>query len=164
MDETFRWLSPLGISTVLFLVMGALWIFVGTLTVPLHDPTPNATALFVTPRTDTAYFGAPPPELLAADPALIKLRTLLLTVLAGFLLLAGTSFIFLAWFGLRQGHGWALAALGAGSALAVVWWALALLPYVRAGVGLTLGDLPPFMWVPAALLLPAVALGWLGLG
>jgi len=31
------------------------------------------------------------------------------------------------------------------------------------GVNLTLFDVPPFMWVPAALLLPAVVLGWIGL-
>jgi len=45
----------------------------------------------------------------------------------------------------------------------LIFWLAALRPYFRPGVNLTFGDVPPFMWVPAALLLPAVILGWIGL-
>jgi hypothetical protein len=30
------------------------------------------------------------------------------------------------------------------------------------GVSVALGELPPFQWVPAALLVPAAVLGWIG--
>lgn len=161
--DPFRWLSPLGVSVALFIVIGALWIFIGALAVPLHKRSAGAEYLFVSHSTDTAYFGGAPSDLLTADPALAKLRTMLLTVIAGFLLLAGSTFILVAWFGLRSGQGWALAALAVGCLLALVWWALSLLPYARAGIPLTLGDLPPFMWAPAFLIVPAIILGWIGL-
>ena len=164
MENSFNWFSPLGISVALFLVIGALWLVIGALTVPLHDSGIGNQTLFVSHSTDSAYFGVPPSELLNSNSAIPKLRTLLLTVIAGFLLLSGSAFIFVAWFGLRTGQPWALAALGTGSGLAIVWWALALRPYFSAGIPVTLGDLPPFMWIPAALILPAVILGWIGMG
>ena len=104
MTETFRWLSPLGISVALFIAIGALWLLIGALTVPLHKKGAGAEIIFVSGRTDEAFFGQTPEELLTSIPALSKLRTMLLTVIAGFLLLAGSLFIFVAWFGLRQGQ------------------------------------------------------------
>lgn len=163
MHDTFSWFSPLGISSVIFIAIGALWILIGALTVPLHHRSTGSEMLFVSHATDSAYFGGSPSELLTSIPALSKLRTLLLTVIAGFLLLAGTLFIFLAWFGLRQGQDWALLALAVGGLLALGWWAFALLPYFRIGIPVTIGDLPPFMWIPAFLMPPAIALGWIGL-
>lgn len=162
MDDSFQWLSPLGISVALFLAIRALWIFIGALTVPLHKQSTGSEILFVSVTTDSAYFGGSPSDLLTSTPALAKLRTLLLTVIAGFLLLAGTAFVLLAWFGLRSGQAWSLGALSIGALLALAWWALALLPYVRSGIPVTLGDLPPFMWIPAVLVLPAILLGWIG--
>ena len=163
MEESFKWLSPLGVSTALFIAMGVLWILIGALTVPFHNRGTGSEMLFVSHSTDAAYFGTSPSDLLASTPALAKLRTLLLTVIAGFLLLAGSTFVFLAWFGLRQGLAWALATLAIGGVLAIAWWALALLPYFRSGIRVTIGDLPPFMWIPAFLILPAIVLGSLGL-
>ncbi|MDX1449828.1 MAG: hypothetical protein R3246_12285, partial [Acidimicrobiia bacterium] len=37
---------------------------------------------------------------------------------------------------------------------------VALAPYRSAGVRLTLGDIPPFMWVPAIAMPAASVLGW----
>ncbi len=162
MNDAFRWFSPLGISVGFFIAIGALWVFVGALAVPLHKRS-DADYLFVSNPTDTAYFGASPSELTPPGSALSKFRTLLLTVISGFLLLAGTTFILVAWFGLRSGQAWALAALGTGTILALIWWALALWPYFHAGIRVTLGDIPPLMWVPAFLILPAIILGWIGL-
>ena len=88
---------------------------------------------------------------------------MLLTVIAGFLLLAGVLFLFVAWFGLRQGQTWALVSLSVAGILALVFWALSLLPYFRSGIPVTIEDLPPFMWIPALLILPAIILGWIGL-
>jgi len=107
MGESFRWLSPLGASVGLFLAIGLLWLMIGALTVPFHNRGAGTESIFVSHSTDREYFGTSPSELLSSDPALSKLRTLLLTVIAGFLLLAGTLYLFVAWFGLKQGELWA---------------------------------------------------------
>lgn len=164
MNPTFNWLSPLGLSSAFFLGIGILWILIGALTVPLLGKSTGSEMIFVSHSTDTAYFGKTPSDLLGADPALGKLRTLLLTVIAGFLLLSGTLVVLLTWFGLRARQPWSLAALSLGIVLAVALWAVALLPYLRSGIRVTLGDLPPFMWVPAMLIVPATIFGWVGLG
>ena len=162
MTEPIRWTSPLGVSVLLFMAIGALWIVIGLLAVPLHKRA-NPDYLFVSTPTDTAYFGGIPSELAPPGSSLAKLRTLLLTVISGLLVMAGVLVVSVAWFALREGHPWALATLAIGIALAVGFWALALLPYFQAQIPVTLGDLPPFMWVPAALLIPATVLGWIGL-
>ncbi len=159
MAESFKWFSPLGISVALFLAIGTLWLLIGALTVPFL----NKGTGFVSQSTDEAYFGRSTSELHASDPAFSKLRTLLLTVIAGFLLLAGVLFLSLAWFGLRHGQTWALPSISLAGLLAIVFWALALLPYFRSGIHVTIGDLPPFMWIPALLIPPAIILGWIGL-
>jgi hypothetical protein len=163
LEESFKWFSPLGISVALFLAIGTLWILIGALTVPLLGKGIGPEIIFVSNSTDEAYFGRSPSELLASDPALSKLRTLLLTVIAGLLLLAGILFLSVGWFGLRQGQTWALIALSVAGILALGFWVLSLLPYARSGITLRIGDLPPFMWIPALLILPAIILGWIGL-
>lgn len=155
--------SPLGLSSALFVAIGALWLVIGALAYPLHRRGAAVEYLFVSTRADTAFFGRAPAELTAADPALDKFRTLAIAVIAGLLLLAGMAFVLVSWFWLRTGSGWALATLSIATLLAVTLWIVALAPYVKAGARLTLADIPPFMWVPAALVLPATILGWLGL-
>ena len=159
----FRWLSPLGISVLLFLLCGALYVLIGALTPLLLNRGIGEPILIVSPRTDSIVFGRAPAELLQDDPALFRLRTILLTIVGGLLFAAGCFHLALTWFGLRQGQGWALAALAIGGISVLPYWWLALRPYFQPSVSPTLGDLPPFMWVPAALLLPAIIFGWLGL-
>jgi len=118
--------------------------------------------MLVSQAADSAYFGASPDGQLASDPALSKLRSLLLTVIAGFLLLAGFLLVSFAWFGPRAGATWALVSLGLAGIVAIGFWALSRWPCVRSGVALTLCDLPPFIWIPTALILPAIVLGWIG--
>jgi len=161
--ETFRWFGPLGISVILFVAIGVLWVLIGALTVPLHNRGIAPQIIFVSQATDSAYFGGSPAGLLASDPAISKLRSLLLTVIAGFLLLAGFLFVSVAWLGLGAGATWALVSLGLAGIVAIGFWAFLLWPYVRSGIPLTLSDLPPFMWIPTALILPAFVLGWIGL-
>ena len=163
MAESFRWLSPLGTSVAIFLTIGALWVLIGVLTLLLLNRTTGPQIIFVSHPTDAAYFGSSPDELLASDPAVFKLRTLLIKVIAGFLVLSGLLFLSIAWFALKQGHTWALLSLASSALLVIAFWALALLPYFRAGIRVTIGDLPPFMWIPAALIIPAILLGWIGL-
>ncbi len=138
MEATFRWLSPLGASVVLFLLSGFLWILIGALTVPMHGRETGRGTLFTSGRADEAYFGRDVRQLMGSEPALTKLRTLLLTVIAGFLLLSGVVFVSLAWFGVRNGRLWAVITLGLGGIVAVFFWGLALLPYVQAKISLTL--------------------------
>jgi hypothetical protein len=162
-NGSFQWTSPLGISVILFLAIGALWILIGALT-PFFLKRDNPDILFVSQGTDTAYFGATPSEAAPPGSPLAKFRAMLLFVVSGFLLMVGSLVICIAWFGLRQGQPWALPALAVPIVIALGLWALALLPYVRAGISLRVGDLPPFMWIPAVLIVPAVVLGWIGLG
>lgn len=162
MADLFRWTSPLGLSVICFLVIGALWILIGVLSVPLHKKA-NPEYLFVSRPADTSFFGANPAELAPPGSALAKFRSMLITVLAGFLTLAGILVIFIALIPLREGQPWALAALIAAIIPAIAFWGFALVPYFQSGVSLRIGDIPPLMWVPAILILPATVLGWLGL-
>jgi hypothetical protein len=159
----FEWLSPLGIAVILFILYGVIYILVGALWPFLRDTEMARELLIVSDRTDSLLFGQPPTELLMSDPALNQLRTILLDMLSGLLLLAGLFHVAITWFGLRQGQVWALAVLAIGGVVVLPFWFLALRPYVKSGITLTLEDIPPFMWVPASLLLPATVLGWIGL-
>lgn len=158
----FRWLSPLGISTALFLFYGALYIFVGVLTPILSDTKMGRQSLIISARTDRAVFGDPE-KLLQNDPALAKLRAIMFNMLSGFLVAAGVLVIMLAWFGLRQGQDWALGALALAGVVVLPFWWLVFRPYLNAGAPIGLSDIPPFMWVPGVLLTPAVVLAWIGL-
>lgn len=161
--DTFRWGSALGISVALFLVWGALYVIIGVLTPVLMDRGIGTQTLIFSVPTDTVVFGASPADLLRTNRPVATLRTILLRIVAALLLAAGLLVLTVTWYGLRTGQMWALGALAlTGLAVLPYWW-LAYQPYARAGARVWLGDMPPFMWVPAALLIPAVILGWLGL-
>jgi hypothetical protein len=147
---------------VLFVLYGTVWLLIGVLTPFLHDTAAGRTMLFVSPRTDAALFGADPTALLA-DPALSRLRSLIMIALGSMLAAAGILVIAIALFALRAGQGWALAALTLAGLVVLPFWFLVFRPYAAAGIAVGLGDLPPFMWVPTTLLVPAIVLGWIGL-
>jgi hypothetical protein len=155
------WASPLGASTILFVLYGLVYVLIGGLTPLLHDRGIGPTMLFISPRADTVLFGAAPTEMLN-DPALSRLRSLLLTALGGILVAAGILVIATAAFALRDGERWALVSLVLAGVAVLPFWILVFRPYVAAGAALSLADLPPFMWVPAGLLIPAAVLGWIG--
>ena len=163
MSQDINWISASGISVALFLLCGAVYVLIGLLTPVLLNRGIGPPILIISNRTDAVVFGRDPKELLESDPALAMLRTILLTIIAGLLVTAGCLVIALAWFGLRGGQAWALAALTLAGIVVLPFWGLVLRPYIQAGVPLALGDLPPFMLVPTSLLLPAVILGWIGL-
>ncbi len=163
MQSNFVWLSPLGIGVILFTIIGALWIFIGVLAVPLSNRVTDPRYIFVSNRTDKIYFGGEPAELLKKNKPLSLLLKLFIAVISGFLVVAGTLVIALAIFGLKEGNTWSLVALGVGCTSAIGFWALALSPYLKAGIKLTLADIPPLMWVPALLILPAIIFSWIGL-
>lgn len=155
-------MSALGISVALFTLSGAFWIVIGALTPPLLNPT-GGRFLIISARTDLALFGAAAPELIAADPALGRLRTITLVMLAGMLVASGIFEIAIALFALREGHAWALAALVLAHAAVLPFWWTVFEPYRAAGIALSLADLPPFMWLTTVLAVPAAILGWIGL-
>ncbi|MGI0150240.1 MAG: hypothetical protein ACREDF_12010 [Thermoplasmata archaeon] len=157
------WTSPLGIAAVLFLLAGGFHLLIGVMTPLAIRYFPNDPTLFVSERSDTKTFGESPQEKFAADPAWRIYRNFVLEILAGLLVALGLLEMMVAWVGVRNGQTWAVGILTATTLLLVLYWVLAFQPYVRAGAPLTLADLPPFIWFPTALELPAVVLAWIGM-
>lgn len=158
----FRWLSPLGISVALFLFYGAFYIFIGALTPVMMNTEVGRQVTVSSVEKDNALLGGPLPELMQSDPALAKMRTMLMNMVGGLLVAAGILVIAVTWFGLRQGQMWALVTLALVSIVVLPFWWLVFRPFAEAGITVGLA-LPPFMLVPGLLLLPAAVLGWIGL-
>lgn len=131
----FRWLSLLGIATILFLLFGLLNVLIGVLTPFLIRPDRLVTSniLFMSERTDTVLFGGSPSELVALNKPLGLLRQLLLFWLAGLFLGFGLVHLALTWFGLRQGQAWALWTLTVSDLAMLPYWFLILNTYARGG-------------------------------
>jgi hypothetical protein len=119
-------------------------------------------ALFLASAAFQAY-GSSPADIMAREPAVRGYRDSMWFIVAGLLVAVGILQGTVTWFGLRNGAPWALPVLVLVGVALVAYWVLALWPYVRANAPLTLGDLPPFIWVPALLLVPATVCSWLGL-
>ena len=159
----FRWISPLGISLILFLLFGLMNVLVGVL-VPVFVKPDRLTSniLFTSTRPDTALFGASPEVLIAQDRPLGLLRLLLLDWMGGLMVGFGVLQLALAWFGLRAGQSWALWTLTVADLSMVPFWGLILAQYSRVGAMPVLGELPPV--VTYLLVIPIAALlGWIGL-
>jgi hypothetical protein len=150
-------------SRVLFLVVGGFWLLIGVLGAALSDKGIGPPMIFVSERTDTALYGGPPDKVLDSNRALRDFRYVAIRVLSGLLVATGLLTLGITWFGLRAPEPWALAALTViGLGILPFWWA-AFGPYRAAGVRLSLGDVPPFMWLPAVLAPLAGILGWIGI-
>ena len=159
----FQWFSPLGISVLLFLLYGGIYVFIGSLAPVMVDSAIGRQILIISPRTDALVFGDPPEKILQTNPALAKFRTIIFNMLGGILVVAGILVIAVTWFGLRQGQAWALAALVVAGIAVLPFWLIVFRPYFDAGVQFGLSDLPPVFWVPGFLLVPAFILGFFGL-
>ena len=164
MQFEFRWLSPLGISVILFLVLGLFNVLIGILT-PVFVRSPDRSPskiLLTSTRPDTALLGASPDDLVAKDPALLKVRLVLVNWLAAFMLGFGVLQVVLSWFGLRSGQTWALWGLTLAdlSMLPAIW--ISLRPYANVAAMPGLGEMPPFITI--LILIPiAAVLGFVGL-
>lgn len=164
MADSFAWGSFQGLAVALFLVAACLHLLIGVLGPLLaFNSAAGRSILFVSARTDTALYGAKPDALLASEPRLELFRRTAFTAMSALLVGLGICEVALAWFGIGGGHRWALVALAASGLAMLPYWALVFRPYVAAGIPLSLADLPPFIWVPAAALVPACVLGWAGL-
>lgn len=155
-------MSALTVGVVLFLINGIVYVVIGVLA-PLLLNSETDQILIVSPRSDAVVFGRKPADLLRADPQLAQLRTILMSVIAGLLVTAGILIIGVTWFALREGQPWALAVLAIAGLAVLPFWILVFRPYLAAGAPLALGDLPPFMWIPSALIVPAIVASWIGL-
>ena len=163
MPQNFSWLSPLGISVALFLFNGAFYIFIGALAPFMVNTEMGRQILVISGRTDKVVFGDSPENLLKNDPVLAKFRTIIFNMLGGMLATVGVLVIAVAWFSLRLGQAWALVALMLAGIIVLPFWWLVFRPYLEVGAPVSFYDLPPIMWVPGSLLIPAVVLGWIGL-
>ena len=167
---TFRWLSPLGITAILFLGFSLICLIFGTLgpvLVRRYGPgSPSASLMnwFVfSPRADAAYFGKSPTELAKEDPAIAELHVAMLNLYGGFLICLAITQICLVWFGLRNGYMWALWALAISDLAVVVhYWVIVVPPFARS-FPLGMSDLHPYVLYPMIAVPIATILGWLNL-
>lgn len=155
-------MDGLDVARGLFLAHGALWVVIGALTPLMRDSNVGTRTLIFSGPSDTRAFGVTPDELLR-DRRVLLLRGVLLDIVGGLLLAAGALVLATAWFGLGANERWAMAALTTIAIAAPLFWWKAARPYREAGTRIGLGDLPPFMWVPVVLDLPAIVLGWVDL-
>jgi hypothetical protein len=167
-EGDFEWLSPLGVSVLLFIVQAALTIVVSVVILLLnHVITTEAhheTGGFIlSGRMDSLFFGKNVQQLVNDNPDLLEADRYTLYVRAGQWLAFGIFQIALAWFGLRNGESWALATIVLANVAALAGWIGVLVPFVSKGIALGL-DLPPVVLTLAAIILPiATIAGWVGL-
>jgi hypothetical protein len=167
----FRWLSPLGLSAALFLLLGVLTVMVSLLAMCLYFP-PGRTARFaaqgqaalvLADRGDSDYFGAPLPQIHAHNPDAAEVIDLQMLIKSGQWLAFGIFEIVVAWFGLREGQRWALWTLAGANTAAVFGWCLVTVRFLQRGAHVDM-DLPPviFLW-PMFVAPVATILGWIGM-
>jgi hypothetical protein len=160
----FNWLSLLGVSVVLFLLNGILYILIGV-SEPFVRKYSKAGqgALIRSDESDTALFGHQPTQLLKNDPQYALPGKILIHWIAALLVMVGIFLLSIVWFGLRQGQIWAFWAIVLSNIAALAGWLAVLLPVVRKRIPLGF-DLPPVVLILAAFVLPiAGVLGWVGL-
>jgi len=170
MPFEFRWLSPLGISAMLFLGFSVICLIFGTIgpvLVRRYGPgSPSASLMdwfIFSVRADTAYFGQSPTDLIKETPAVAMLHVTLINLFGGFLISLAIAQFCLVWFGLCGGHTWALWALTVSDLAVVVhYWVLVVPPFAHA-FPLEFSDLHPYALYPIIAGPIATLLGWLSL-
>jgi len=160
---SFQWVSPLGISTILFLKSGAIHILIGVLTPLAVNSDFGRKILIISNRMDRELFGTEPSELLDRNPELARFRTLFFSNAGGSLVIIGIFIISLSWFGLRQQQWWSFLTLVLTGLIVLPFWFLTSRPYIKAGISIHFADLPPIFWIPTLVLIPAIIFGWIGL-
>lgn len=159
----FSWGTSLGVAVALFLLIGALYVFIGVAT-PFFADREEAPDYLLTGRAaDTALFGRPAGEVLAEAPDVRTLRRVLIRWVAALLVGIGSLELAVAWFGLRAGERWALLALFISGLVMLPVTYLSYAPFREASASIALSEWPPYQWIPAVLIWPATAMGLLGL-
>ena len=160
---SFQWASPLGISTILFIISGVIHILIGVLTPLAVNSDFGRKVLIISNRMDMELFGIEPSALLNRNPELAKFRTLFFSNAGGSLIIIGIFMLSLTWFGLRQQLWWAFLTLVVTGLVVLPFWFLTFKPYLKAGISIHFADLPPIFWIPTLVLIPAIIFGWIGL-
>lgn len=118
---------------------------------------------WMTRAADEVLFGHAPSQIILDQPAAGLLYRLAIDLIGGLILVFGVFQVALAWFALRRGEWWALWALVVGDLLFVYAWSWVVQVYIKRGAPLTFFSLPPNLWIPAILLIPAAVSSFLGL-
>lgn len=145
---------------ILFIISGVFWLVIGLLSAILVDRNVGPSMVMLSPTSDAQLFGSPSQHVLADRSDAFLVRYALVRWIAGFLVGAGVLVTGLAWYGLRPPQTWALATLSVAGLVVIPYWWISLGQYRQAGIEVTLGDVPPFMWFPAILMTIGSALGW----
>lgn len=159
----FQWFSSLGISVILFLFYGLFYVLIGSLTPIFMDARIGKPGIIISYQTDVKLFSGEPEKILDTNSDLVKTRRIILNMLAAMLVACGILIIGVTWFGLKTGNLWSLILLAIVGIVVLPFWWLVFKPYLDAGIKITLADVPPFIWVPGSLFLPAIIFGWIGL-
>ena len=170
-NTPFRWLSPFGIASALFLVHGVLTAVIGVLSLFLfHLPAIGSSTrmaetggIILSGRMDSQYFGRPLGDFVREHREMVQVVDLLMDVRAGLWTSFGICETALVWFGMRQRQPWAFWTVALANLGSLAGWVSIALQFARRGVTLGL-DLPPVVFLYAAITTPvATILGWLGL-
>lgn len=114
----------------------------------------NPGFLFFSRRADEAFLGSPTTPALAD---LLYMHAQLEGAIIGGL---GIVILALAWWGVRHGMRWPLAALALVLVSLAAFLVAALVQYAARGVTVGIGDVQPFALAGLLLGIPAVGLGW----
>ena len=163
----FRWLSPLGISVILFLIISAVYLLCGFLTsigFRLYgSQLTNQFGLIFSARSDAASFGRTPHEIILDNPSILAAKVSIMDMIFGLYAAVGILHACLVWFGLRNGQAWSLWALAASDFVIIFFFLLAAKNFSATLAPLRFSDLAPYALVPGAILPFATVLGWVGL-
>jgi uncharacterized membrane protein YccF (DUF307 family) len=162
----FRWAAPLGLSVGMFLLISLAYFVIGLATPAAFRAHGERFALqfglVLSARADAVVFGRPPAEIVRS-PGARATQNAVWTMIAGLYLAVAVLHAATAWFGLRTGHGWALAALVLADVAVFGWYLLAARTFAGTATHVDIADLAPYVLLPAMMLPFAAVLGWLGL-
>jgi hypothetical protein len=147
----------LWIAAVFLLLASGFQLVIGILTPFLAFP---VGIVGLSAASDERMWGKPSQALLS-DRVVRDLRTHHTLVIGGLITGIAILQLFVAWYGVRVGETWAIAAFTIMGIAMLAWWVAMVLQFTRAGVRVGLGDVQPFVWVHLALWLPGVVLAWL---
>ena len=162
-----RTINPLSVSVGLFLLISLCYLIFGVLT-PIFDRRFGVGLVerfgFVfSPRSDEVAFGKTTIEVIREQPVAVAIYTVVYYMLAGFYMAVFILHTTLIWFGLRQGQPWALWSLIIADLTIPIYFFLAVQYFSKNVAPLTLGDLPPYILLPLAILPFAAGFGLFGI-
>src|SRR5574341_331754 len=153
---TFRWLSPLGVSVILFLLITFMYVLMGIVSPILHHMIGlrfvEWFGLVWGKGADTQAYGRPPEVIAREHPEILATRVLAYDMLGGLYLCAAILHFCAVWFGLREGRAWALWALTLADLAIVAYYLIAGRLFSAAVTPVTLGDMHPYALFPALIL------------